>query len=464
MVAVLLLLLRGNHLESLAMTSFRESLDDRIRSEILDRCTHCGKCVEACPMPEPVGLDCSDIDEPRRIVAGVIDRLSGGEGTADADTWAEACTGSGNCIKACPEAVNPRFMLAMARLDARRRKGEAVTREKSRESFGTMSHAVRALSRLQLPGEILKRIHPGPRKRNGSGGSPDVVFYTGCNLLKTPHIGLLCLEILDVMGVSYEVMGGPGQCCGVFQFREGDLAAGERIAGGAIDRFAATGAADVLTWCPTCVVQFNEISLPTIERSRGASAAFDMPPFYVWLAEHLDELKPHMTRSVERRVALVERPGIPAAREAAIAIAQAIPGVEYVPLPDVPRISLSASYLTVLPEFKERLQQEELDACMEAGVDTLATIFHPCHREICHLAEDRPLEVVNLMEIIGESIGVHVPDLFKKFKIMGDVDRIVAACGDMIEEHGLDVEALRQHLEAEFVVADPDASIGASDR
>ena len=406
-------------------------------------------------MPGPAGLDISDEDEPRQIVAGIIDRLTGGDGTADADRWAEACTGSGTCIRACPEDVNPRFMLAMARLDSRRRQGESVVRKKSRASFGTMSHAVRALSRLQLPSEILARIHPGPRKRGAADEEPDIVFYTGCNLLKTPHIGLLCLEILDAMGVSYEVMGGPGQCCGIFQFREGDLAAGERIAGGAIDRFAATGASDVLTWCPTCVVQFNEVSLPTIENARGESVSFDMPPFYVWLAEHLDELRPHMTRPVERRVALVERPGIPAAREAAIAIAQAIPGVEYVPLPDVQRISLSASYLTILPDFQERLQQEELDACIEAGVDTLATIFHPCHRELCHLAEDRPLEVVNLMELVGESVGVHVPDLFKTFKIMGDVDRIVAACGDLIEEHNLDVDVLRQHVEAEFVGAEP---------
>ena len=53
--------------------------------------------------------------------------------------------------------------------------------------------------------------------------APDVVFYTGCNVLKTPHIALLCLDIFDLLGVDYEVMGGVGQCCGVYQYRAGDF-------------------------------------------------------------------------------------------------------------------------------------------------------------------------------------------------------------------------------------------------
>ena len=31
---------------------------------------------------------------------------------------------------------------------------------------------------------------------------PDFVFYTGCNVLKTPHIALLALDIMDALGVS----------------------------------------------------------------------------------------------------------------------------------------------------------------------------------------------------------------------------------------------------------------------
>ena len=50
-----------------------------------------------------------------------------------------------------------------------------------------------------------------------------MVFYTGCNVLKTPHIALLCLDIMDVIGTDYQVMGGPTHCCGTAQLRAGDI-------------------------------------------------------------------------------------------------------------------------------------------------------------------------------------------------------------------------------------------------
>ena len=38
-------------------------------------------------------------------------------------------------------------------------------------------------------------------------------------MLKTPHIALLALDVMDALGVSYEVMGGTTHCCGVQQLR-----------------------------------------------------------------------------------------------------------------------------------------------------------------------------------------------------------------------------------------------------
>ena len=108
-----------------------------------------------------------------------------------------------------------------------------------------------------------------------------------------------------------------------------------------------------------------------------------------------------------------------------------------------------------IPHGRARENGFRISESSEAGVDTLATIFHPCHRETCHLGEGQPFEIVNLMELVGESLGIHVPDLFKKLKIMGDVDRIIAECADMIAEHDMDVAALREHLEAEIIHTSP---------
>ena len=221
--------------------AFADSLAARAE-EVLDTCTRCGRCVEVCPMVEPAGLDAA---QARGIVSGVLDLLAGGAGTEDAARWANVCTGSGYCIPACPDGVNPRFMLGLARTASRTRGGDRAARRESAGIFSGMSRGVRILSRMQLPPDLLARItnrrrtdpaaadtlasDPAPDPDPAPRPAPDVVFYTGCNVLRTPHIALLCLDVLDALGVRYEVMGGPSHCCGIFQYRSGDAAGAGRV-------------------------------------------------------------------------------------------------------------------------------------------------------------------------------------------------------------------------------------------
>ena len=171
--------------------SFEAALDARV-DEMVDACTRCGKCVEACPMVEPAGLDSANSVD---IASGVIDLLAGGEGTPDAERWAQVCTNSGKCIPACDYGVNPRFMVNMARIASMNlRKGEAEVRRGAQQYFNSMGRSTRTISRLQLAPEVLERLAP-PLRAPGEYETPDIVFYTGCNVIKTPHIALLVLQV-----------------------------------------------------------------------------------------------------------------------------------------------------------------------------------------------------------------------------------------------------------------------------
>ena len=75
-------------------------------------------------------------------------------------------------------------------------------------------------------------------------------MYLGCNVLKTPHIALLCPRGLGRLGTRYKVFAGPAFCCGVIQYRTGDTKTSGRIGGNTVAGFAGTGAPKVLTWCP----------------------------------------------------------------------------------------------------------------------------------------------------------------------------------------------------------------------
>src|SRR6185436_1916639 len=258
--------------------------------DMLDACTKCGACFTACPIAGPAGL--ADAN-PQAVVSGVLDILRLGQGPDQSEKWARACMLSGECIKACDYGVNPRFLLAMARLAMARRNEPRERRKAGVQNFRRMSEDVGVLSRLQLDQRTLERLGQTPAVQIGSDGGelPDVVFYTGCNVLKTPHIALLCLDIMDALGTSYKVMGGPSHCCGVIQLRTGDADTSSRFDGNTMGKLAQSKTGEVLSWCPSCFVQFTENMLPTFERATGEKP-FDMTPFMRFLHRNLDSLRP----------------------------------------------------------------------------------------------------------------------------------------------------------------------------
>jgi len=425
--------------------TFSEALEARTQ-DVLDNCTRCGRCFEVCPTTAPAGIAGKDA---AKVVSGVLDIIRGGNGSAESERWAQVCSGSGFCIPACPEGVNPRFMLALARVAMQRRTTAEEQHRKGSAGFSKMGRGVRVLSRIQLPTDVLRRFRwEGPAET-----PPEVVFYTGCNVLKTPHIVLLSLDILEALGVSYSVMGGPGNCCGVIQFRTGDLDASGRIVYRTTDRFAASGAGKVLAWCPTCMIQIGENVLPGRQGTSGAPA-YDFEAFVVYLASQLDRLRPLMRHPVNKRVGLHEHPGVPGVCESATRILRAIPGLHYVELAQ-PQVGYMCNTLQPLPAFKRDVHRGLLEAAAQAKVDALAGVYHACHRELCSHETDWPFEVVNFLELVGESMGIRREDRFKRLKKMQDADAILADVMDLVEQHGLTLEEVRAVIEKDLLGEQP---------
>src|ERR1700730_4312950 len=247
--------------------SFEAALDERV-ADMLDACTRCGKCVEVCPSVKPAGIaDASSQD----TISGVLDIVRSGDGPEASRRWAASCMLSGECIKACDDGVNPRFLLAMARLAIARAGSELPDRRRlGVERYRDLSRDVAVLSRLQIDGEVLERLGQKSASVATPADAPDFVFYTGGNVLKTPHIALLALDIMDALGISYQVMGGPSHCCGILQMRSADVETSGRMGTSSIDTRSQSKAGQVISWCPSCYVQFTETTLPAIERQRGA--------------------------------------------------------------------------------------------------------------------------------------------------------------------------------------------------
>jgi heterodisulfide reductase subunit D len=413
--------------------SFETALEARV-DHMLDACTRCGKCVEVCPSVKPAGIAGAG---PEAIITGIIDIVRSGDGPEASRKWAQSCMLSGECIKACDEDVNPRFLLAMARVAMTKAERELPARRRQAiEKYRDLGRDVGMLSRLQLDGEVLERLGQKSASVATPADAPDFVFYTGCNVLKTPHIALLALDIMDALGISHQVMGGPSHCCGILQMRSGDVETSGRMGTSSIDKLSQSKSGQVISWCPSCYVQFTETTLPTLERQRGARP-FEMTPFMRFLHGRLADLTSHLRGRVDMRVALHRHPGVEGVMEAAAAILKTIPGITLVDL-NQPAVGLQSVSVGVLPAFKRELQLNELRAAHDAGIDALVTVYHSEHRELCAHERDWPFQILNLLELIGASMGLHQHDRFKELKIMQDADQIVSECSDLIAQHALD--------------------------
>jgi len=82
-------------------------------------------------------------------------------------------------------------------------------------------------------------------------------------------------------------------------------------------------------------------------------------------------------------------------------------------------------------------------------------IYHACHRELCAHETTSPFKVVNFLELVGEAMGFEQADLFKQWKMMQDVDRVLAEVAKQVTAVGLDLESVREVLIAHMLGEQP---------
>ena len=422
------------------MSAYAERLE-ALAEQAADRCIGCGKCFEVCPTAREIGLDAGLAKE----AVGELVALTRGRGAAGENLglWLDACDGSGRCIEACPEGINVRQWIAVARLKSLESKRELkVSAQAAAGRFRHMAQAVRLLASMQLPSETLKRILAPAERRTA-----EVLFYTGCNVLRTPHIVLNVMDILDGLEIDFDVVGGTAHCCGVYQFQEADLPTYERMRHRTFQRFGQSGAAKVLTWCPTCTKNFDELEKDVEPPS------FDLGHISEFLAANIDALKARFIDQPGRRVVIHEHLGIGATVESVRKLLSAVPNLEVVDLPQDSGFSYACGGTAAKYKDREKAIHRALaEGAVAAGADTIVTMYHSCHRALSGAEAAYPLRVVNFTDVIAEALGRggH-PDYYRLYKVGGSMDEAVSAARKFLASNGVRVdEASVQSLTADI--------------
>lgn len=128
-----------------------KEFQQREAERILGSCTSCGKCYEVCPMAQYSKAPAMDA---KNVIPGVLAVLRGEAGSPEALGWIAVCTRSGVCVPACPENVDPKMMMRLARMTALGGRGlpKQIDAKEDRDYFDR----VRAFAKLQLSDDELK--------------------------------------------------------------------------------------------------------------------------------------------------------------------------------------------------------------------------------------------------------------------------------------------------------------------
>jgi Fe-S oxidoreductase len=243
-------------------------------------------------------------------------------------------------------------------------------------------------------------------------------------------------------------VGGTAHCCGVYQFQEADLPTYERMGHRTFERLGRSGASQVLTWCPTCTKNFDELEKDV------AAPSFDLGHVSEYLAANLEALKARfVVGQPRRRVVIHEHLGIGATVSSIQSLLRAVPNLELLEVAQDAGFSYACGGQAA--KFKEREQaihRRLVEGAVAAGADTIVTMYHSCHRALAGAEAAYPIKVVNFTDVIAEALGRggH-PDYYQLYKRGGAMDEAVVAARRFLEDNGVKVdEASVQSLTADI--------------
>ena len=242
------------------------------------------------------------------------------------------------------------------------------------------------------------------------------VFWFGCNLIRHGEVIRASARLLEAVGVEAAPLGGPAHCCGATQ--EANARITEGMGRRTVEAFNRTGAPKVITWCPSCHMNMQDVMAPVTPARFGTAHITEV------LHARRERLRPLLTRPVKGRRVLLHRhlgfqPRVPV-NDLVADLLRLIPGLVLVEHPlAVPGHMCSA--LGGVPGALAAAQRATLEAMAATGADTLATIFHSCHRESVTLERGRPgLRVANWIHLLAESAGWPAGDGYKALRNAGD--------------------------------------------
>jgi glycolate oxidase iron-sulfur subunit len=397
---------------------------------VLDRCVHCGFCLDTCPT---YVLWAAEADSPRGRIVLAGEGLKPDSVLSDEIvTHFDRCLGCMACVTACPSGVEYDRLIERVRpqieRQTRRPAGERLLRGLL---FATLPHprrlrllapvlaASRRVGLDRLPGLPGRMVALAPRARGGGrhnlpartpplGESRGrVALLQGCvQRVFYPEVHRATIGVLAAEG--YEVLAPevPG-CCGALELhsgREESAAARARATIAAFDRLGADYVVTNAAGCGSAMKEYGEL-LESDEARRFSGRVRDV-------LELLGSDEPRSPRGALPLRAvyhdachLAHAQGI---REQPRALLGCIPELDLVEVPAERDVCCGSAglYNLLQPEAAASLGERKARHLIDASADVVAAANPGCAAQLDHhlRALNHPLPIVHPIELVWRSI------------------------------------------------------------
>jgi glycolate oxidase iron-sulfur subunit len=407
----------------------------------LDRCVHCGLCLNACPTYRELGLEA---DSPRGRIYQMAQVAGGAPITPSYIQHIDLCLACRGCETACPSGVPYGRMVEAARAQIETRRERGILARRLREFvFGRLLPSPRAMSiagtalylfeasglkllargmgsigmlgKLGKPGGLIQLApsaeppfffsHIGEDLPAHGEQRYRVAFLAGCIAnVAFARLNEATVRVLRKNGCRVSIPAGQG-CCGALHLHSGLRADAEKLARRNIEALAEGGFDAVITnaaGCGSTLKEYGEL-LGTDAAHGFSSRVRDVTEFLasIELNHDMGELKATVTYQDSCHLAHGQR-----VRSAPRQLLSAIPGVTLREMRGADLCCGSAGVYNVTQnEMSMRLLEGKMEAVEATGAEVVATANPGCILQLRAgvRARGKNQRVVHVVELLDEA-------------------------------------------------------------
>ncbi|MER1967531.1 heterodisulfide reductase-related iron-sulfur binding cluster [Castellaniella sp. GW247-6E4] len=266
---------------------------------------------------------------------------------------------------------------------------------------------------------------------------PEVLIHLSCMATYTPSIPLLAQKLLNLIGKSNLIMGGPDNCCGELHrlAQRPDLE--KQTAKVSMHEFGRSKPVRVVSICPDCVQVFLSSRVGRMKYQYGAIASL--------FSEYMPLFEKHMKPLNMKVVLHTHSVNDEAVADAAEMrkIIERIPGLEIIESEKAHGPGIHCQTAFPMQPADRLVMYEEAD---RLGAQAIVVPYHSCYRQHCAAELNHKVKVFHYLHLLAMSMGVGFVEEFKKVRLFNDIDLSMRYLTPKIEEYGLDADVVRAQV------------------